>query len=162
MMRLRNSAFLIPTFDCTAVWRTLMSTATGGVYQPVDDGRPAIIVPVFDAYELIDLLAFDPRKPEQWWLRVGAVPLLGSDALGEQLLGKPLRVFKTPLAWLLAGLDGVVILDLQRAFPDLSAAQYGLAAENPTHERELRKALAEIATRRLPHVLVQALEREVA
>ena len=136
--------------------------AGGRLYQPIDGGLPAIVVPVMDGFELIDLLAFDPRAPDRWRLRLGAAALLGSDALDNQLLGKPLNIYRTPLAWLRAGLDGVVILDFGGAFVDLATAPNGLVAEDPQHQRELRAAMTERATRRLPRIAVRSVGREAA
>lgn len=124
-------------------------------YEPVQDGKPAIILPIFDSDELVDLLAFDPREPERWLLRLGGEPLLGRYALSDQLLGKPLHVYRTPLSWLKAGCDGVVILDPIRSYIDLATAQYGVAGENDAHTNELRRTLTETALHRLPRFLVR-------
>lgn len=140
---------------------------TGRFYQPVDDGAPAIIVPVLDAEELVDLLAFDPRRPERWWLRIGAVPLLGGDELAYLLLGpklfaEPLWVHRTPLNWLRNSCHGVVILDIDRGLGDLAIVPNGIAAEDAAHQRELKDRLARAAMRRLPNVIVAGPERKAA
>lgn len=80
-------------------------------------------------WELEDILAFNPNEPEKWWMRTGGAPLLGAGALSDQLLGKPLHVYRTPLSWLKGGCDGVVLLDLNRAFVDLVTAPNGLSAK---------------------------------
>ncbi len=82
------------------------------LYQPDDDGLEAVIVPVFDGGETVDLLAFRLSEPDRWWLRIGAAAFLGGDVLGDVALDEPVRAFKTPLSWLRAGApaDGLVIL----------------------------------------------------
>lgn len=141
---------------------------TGRFYQPVADGAPAIIVPVLDAEELVDLLAFDPRRPKRWWLRVGAVPLLGGDELAYLLLGpklfaEPLWVRRTPLGWLRNSCRGVVILDFVRALADLSAAPNGIVAEDGAHQREIKDRLSRVVMERLPNIIVRGSEgREAA
>lgn len=132
----------------------------GRFYEPTEYGAPAIIVPVMDGDELCDLLAFDPREPEKWFVRLGDEPLLGASALSNQLLGKPLHIFKTPLSWLQGGCDGVVLLDLNRAFVDLVTAPNGLVGEDGAHTDELRRMITETAMRRLPRFLVR--QREAA
>lgn len=105
-------------------------------------------------------MAFNPNEPEKWWMRTGGAPLLGAGALSDQLLGKPLHVYRTPLSWLKGGCDGVVLLDLSRAFVDLVTAPNGLVGEDGAHTDELRRMITETTMRRLPRFLVR--QREAA
>lgn len=93
-------------------------------FEPADNGDHAILLPVFDGYELWDLITFDPRAPEIWWCRIGGEPMLGCNWLGNADHTTTVRVFPNPLAWLQAGCAGVVILDKSKSFEDLSL--YGL------------------------------------
>lgn len=127
-------------------------------YEPDPDGDHAIVIPVMYDDELVDLLAFDARRPSDWFMRLGGEPLLGAGALADQLLEKPLHVYRTPLSWLQAGCDGVVILDLNRAFADLVTAPNGLVGEDDAHTDELRRIMTETARRRLPRFLVRLRE----
>ena len=127
----------------------------GRFYEPVTGGRPAIIVPVLDGGELADLLAFDPRRSGQWFVRLGSVPLLGADALADQLVGQRLHVYRTPLSWLQHGCDGIVPLDFNRAAIDLVTAQYGIVAEDDAHVGELQRAMIEAAQWRLPDIFLR-------
>lgn len=133
---------------------------TGRFYEPAIDGDHAIIVPVMDGDELVDLIAFDPRRPTEWFARLDSEPLLGASALSDQLLGKPLHIFWSPLTWLQASCDGVVILDFNRAFADLVTAPNGLVGEDDAHTDELRRVMTETALCRLPRFLVR--QREAA
>ena len=125
----------------------------GRFFEFHPDGEWAVIVPVIDVDELVDLIAFDPSKPEKWWYRVGGEHLLDGDALGDQLLGKPLHIFKTPLSWLIGGCGGVVVFDIERAFFDLRTAPNGIIGEDDIHTEELRRAMAKAALRNMPRFL---------
>ena len=122
-------------------------------YEPDPDGNYAIVIPVMDDDELADLIAFDVRRPAEWFVRLGGEPLLGASALADQLLEKPLHIFKTPLSWFRAGCDGVVILEPNRAFLDLATAPHGLVGEDDAHTDELRQMMTNTAARRLPRFL---------
>lgn len=126
---------------------------TGKFFEPHDAGEYAVIVPIMEGDEMVDLLAFNPRRPEKWWCRIGSERLLGST--DNQLLGKPLHVFRTPLNWLRAGCDGVVPLDFNRAFIDLRYAPNDIVAEDEEHGRELREAMRQAALWGFPKMLVR-------
>ena len=124
----------------------------GDLYQPDDDGLEAVILPCFDAGETSDLLAFAPDAPERYWLRLGQAAYLGGDALGDAVMDEPVRVFRSPLAWLRAGApaDGLVVLDDEIARREL--ADHLVAAEDLHHGRELRRRLSVPA--RHPRILI--------
>ncbi|MBF0251897.1 MAG: hypothetical protein HQL35_14845, partial [Alphaproteobacteria bacterium] len=68
------------------------------------------------AAEIRELVAFDPRDPGRWWLRLGGErwgPVwLGQDAVDwARAEGAPLTLYATPLDWLRAGCRGAVLLD---------------------------------------------------
>lgn len=128
---------------------------SGKFYEPHPDGDVAIIMPVIDIDELVDLLAFDPRTPGVWFQRIGGERLLGSDALLGQLLGNPLRVYRTPLSWLGRQREGVVIFDIARAFIDLKTAPNGIVGEDDEHTNELRRSMTQTALGRLPRFLTR-------
>lgn len=130
----------------------------GQHFQPHPDGRYAVIVPLVDFGELIDLIAFDPRDPTKWWFRLGGEPLLGASALAEQLISQRLHVYRTPLSWLQHGCDGVVPLDFNRAAIGLITAQNGIVAEDDAHVSELHRALTNAAQWRLPDIYLQKRE----
>ena len=66
--------------------------------------------------------------------------------------GRPLRLFRTPLTWLQAGCDGAVPLDLRRAACRLRDIDGPLAAEDPRHAADLRKAV--IGSLRLDRIVI--------
>ncbi len=98
---------------------------TGRLYMPSSAGDVAIIMPVwagpapsiYEAVEhprLADLLAWDPEEPRRWRYRQGAPgPVLGAGNLGlAHSEGWPITFELTPLAWLVAGCLGAVLLDI--------------------------------------------------
>lgn len=127
----------------------------GKFYEPHPDGEYAIILPVIDVDELVELVAFDPRTPEKWFQRLGGEQLLGGDALANQLLNKPLRIFRTPLSWMKGRCDGVVLFDIDRAFIDLKTAPNGIVGEDDAHTDEARRAMTQTALGRLPRFLTR-------
>lgn len=72
--------------------------AVRAVLLPVYWGAiPTEKTPVPDR-ELEDILAFDPREPEKYWLRRGDAPLLGAGALDGLYLGAELKIYRNPLS----------------------------------------------------------------
>ena len=86
-----------------------------GLFEFNDEGEPAIIVaegePETPGWgEVDDLIAFKTADPGSWWLRRGAVDLLGAYNITSWRLDS-LRIYETPLSWLQAGAKGICILD---------------------------------------------------
>lgn len=91
---------------------TSVTDAGGGQYVPDPDGSRALIVPVYDCGELVDLVAFNTITPERWLLRHGLGWALGlEEGLERFRWGDPLPLHKTPLDWLKAGCDGLCVID---------------------------------------------------
>src|SRR5262249_31201106 len=86
---------------------------------------------------IIDLLAFHARYPHRWALRRDAAEWLG--AIEPQYFApEPVHVWRSPLAWLRAGCQGIVILSRDAA----SACRGGIIAEDAEHAAELGGILA--------------------
>lgn len=78
------------------------------------DGKAAVVAPVLDRYsDLVDLVAFDPVAPCEWFMRHGDMcPILGARLLAyEAEMGREVKMFPTPSDWLFAHGDGVCVLD---------------------------------------------------
>ena len=112
----------------------------GNTYEPAPDGIPAWVIPCMDAGETCDLIALT-TDPVRWWLRLGLAAYVGGDALSDAVLDEPVRVFRTPLAWLRAGApaDGLVVLDHDIARREL--AYHSIVAEDLAHGLELDRLL---------------------
>jgi hypothetical protein len=100
-----------------------VETHRGGLFDIADDGALAVLLPVgeWDGLNWIldDIVAFYPDQPDRWWLRRGAVQILGSGNIRPEAVF-PLALHDTPLSWLQAGASGVCVIDW-RADPDVFA-----------------------------------------
>jgi hypothetical protein len=91
--------------------------------------------------EMVDAVAWRPDRPRTFARLAGVAWCLGEDAVMAARHGASLRVLRTPLAWLQAGAEGCVVLDRQRAWPELLSVRR-LIADDDAHARDLR-ALAQ-------------------
>ena len=84
---------------------------------PVYDADTPAWAPLEHRFDgLLDLFAFDPTRPDCWWLRRGQAPLLGSIYLDLALqVGCALPIYSNPLSWLRAEGEGLMILDWEMA-----------------------------------------------
>jgi hypothetical protein len=92
---------------------------TGELYEP-GPGPSALVIPACpladlgdddEDGDLGDLIAWLPSKPGRWWRRVGGLPILGLSHIERAgFFREALSVWSTPLRWLRASGEGVVIL----------------------------------------------------
>jgi hypothetical protein len=87
----------------------------------------------------VDLIAWT-TKPYRIGSWLGATPILGAENLPAPRLGKGLTVFPTPLDWLKAERDGVVIVDPAEARWVLIDEQ--LVVRDVAFARDLREKLS--------------------
>jgi len=102
---------------------------TSGFFEFHEYGEKALVIaegePAVPGWSLIeDLVAFQPGNPCRWWLRRGAVQLLGEHNLRSWKLGETV-LHATPLDWLQSGGEGVCVLDWKL---DPSVLLYGTGA----------------------------------
>lgn len=144
------------------IWRDLISAGPvlieGEAYQPHEDGQWCFLTPVLrvdlemwcclvwdcrfdpgvvwdEIAEVVDIVAWHPATPGRWARRTGL-----ADMLGEVAADEPVRVHRTPLAWLRAGGEGVCFLERNLTVVSLAlnvASQ--VIAEDKAHARELRE-----------------------
>ena len=134
-----------------------VTTATGGVFispirivpprffEPDPEGKPAAWCEVRDDFgSVVDVAAWSMRKPDRVVTLLGRAAVLGAEWAGDPasyLDGSPLRVFRTPLAWLQAQCEGVAVLDMAKAARFLiDTPTPRIAAEDDAHAREIIKA----------------------
>jgi hypothetical protein len=118
------------------------SNRNGGRHQIGIPGRIA------SEFAPVDLIAWTPRlNCTASWL--GRVALLGEDELLAPRLDdeQALMVHETPLAWLIAGRQGVVIVDPRKAAPILREAE-----PLKTHSIAFSRRILTLATLRTPRV----------
>ncbi len=112
----------------------------GKFYQP-DDGIMAVITPIIDGGEVVDLLAWNTDCPARWWTRTGAHWALGADALDRLWLGDRLKVFRSPRSWLQAGAPYNAVMVLDWDIARLHIPRVEIVAEDLEHGLELDRLL---------------------
>ena len=130
--------FGVPS-DITPICGIARVRSHGPFYEPDPNGNPAIIMPAMEGGEVADLVAFMPHRPNHFCVRLGACPLLGIDNMG--VWSEPLRVWRTPIDHLRAGLEGAVVLSWPGAIPLLRSCSE-LIPEDTQHGVEIRKRLS--------------------
>src|ERR1700730_2863611 len=104
-------------------------------FTPTHTGGLAIVLPVYDRAELVDFVAISRHDHSVWGCTTGAGQYIGSTTSHRKNNDSPLRVYKTPINWLLANCEG--ILPLSKSFyPHLQYA-YCIVAEGYEQAREL-------------------------
>ena len=88
-----------------------------GIFDFAEEGQRAYIHPVLSGpqySEIIDLVAWFPRRPDRWWTFKYLACPLGIEQLDfAEFEQKPAFLRRTPLSWLVAGGEGTCILDWQ-------------------------------------------------
>jgi hypothetical protein len=95
---------------------------------------------------ILDLLTFDPLKPEPWTLARDAVLVLG--AIEPQFLDPaPVPVHRTPVDWLRASGEGIVLLggDRHDRRRMLGCCRGGIVAGSPAHGAQLKMLMSQPA-----------------
>jgi hypothetical protein len=121
-------------------------------WQPSPDGRRLWCIPVRSIGmpaagapqhvvahgEMVDAIAFDPRRPEAWGLALGVATWLGC-APRQDIMPDPVPIHRDPLGWLRSRCDGLVLLgrDPLCAQTVLREMRH-ILAEDAEHRRELR------------------------
>lgn len=109
------------------------------LYEPDDEGEPQLVVPIFDGEDLIDFVAVWGKG--NWRRRTGAAIILGIDALYRPFgWAEPVAIYRSPVGWLYADGDGVVVLDWTAAAA-MHLRSRRLLPEDLGHARELRRRL---------------------
>src|SRR3546814_18058755 len=70
-----------------------------GRWWPSPDGATALLLPVLERDETVDLVAFHSSQTARWWWRIGCGSMLGADLPHDVRPLGPLRVVSTPLGW---------------------------------------------------------------
>lgn len=132
----------------------------GQHYQPVESGRPAIILPVSWSYapcelEPVDLVAWQPGRSDGWYLRKGDAVMLGEASIDRVMtVEEPLTLHQTPLDWIQAGLDGAVILDWCACLSLYLGNVRRIIADSPALARQTKRKLDEERCWPMPEIRV--------
>ncbi|SIN83513.1 hypothetical protein SAMN05443247_00078 [Bradyrhizobium erythrophlei] len=105
-------------------------------FTPTYKGEPAIVLPVRECGRVVDILAIARGDHNVWGCCTGAGQFVGSTAVHRKNLNSPLRVYKTPINWLLlANCEG--ILPLSKSFFPLLQQASSIIAEGFEHAWEV-------------------------
>jgi hypothetical protein len=104
-------------------------------FTPTHSGALAVVFPVYEKFRLVDLLAISRHDHSVWGCLTGAGQFVGSTAVHRKNLNIPLRVYKTPINWLLANCEG--ILPLSKSFFPLLQHAPTIIAEGYEHACEI-------------------------
>jgi hypothetical protein len=139
----------------------------GGLYEPAGEGAESAIRAWIFPTNLLgtvrratpeDLIAITQRPPHRWRLRRGAATVLGAHEIERRSFApprawhkdvldgpteEPLRLWKTPLAWLKAGCRGAVVLDWRAAAVDLLGIWTPIIAEDLGHGLDVQARLSQ-------------------
>lgn len=150
-------------------------------FAPAGAGRKAVImvcdlVAAESGADITDLLAFNPRKPSSWWLRLDMTDWLGGweidrrsvSGLGGALYlaptgepcsytEEPIPIWRNPLSWLAAGCVGAVPLTAT-AKQDIRFLDCPVIAEDIAHGEEIQEALRQ-PYRPIPPILIREHRR---
>ena len=97
-----------------------------------------------DGETTVDLMAWPLDKPDQFACALGRADGLGLWQVrnpATYFAGRPLQVWRTPLAWLQASCLGAVVFDTSSARSWLSAAPGLIAGQDIAHARGLARLL---------------------
>ena len=102
-------------FAAHLVGMSPIQTHRSGLYDLDATGdRWAVLLPCGEHdglnWSLEDIVAFHLDQPDRWWLRRGAVQILGSRNIRTEPVF-PLALHDTPLSWLQAGARGACVID---------------------------------------------------
>jgi hypothetical protein len=116
-------------------------------FTPTPAGGLAIVLPVYERCNLVDLLAISRHDHSVWGCVVGAGQYIGSTTNGRTNRDNPLRVYKTPINWLVANCDG--ILPLSKSFFPFMQHAKSIIAEGYEHACEIEELAFMAPTHRL-------------
>lgn len=152
----RHLAFLTGSGD---VGRMRVEFGRDGFWSPIDGGGvQALVLPVLDGPMLVDMVAFSPLSPDHWYLRRGDGRILGSGSgMADWDTGiEEIRIFATPMDWMMAGGDGICVLTWdERAIRDLMfmGGRVRLMADSPALAEHIEEQMKSVPM--LPDVGVQ-------
>ncbi|SHG69588.1 hypothetical protein SAMN05444169_3707 [Bradyrhizobium erythrophlei] len=104
-------------------------------FTPTHTGGLAVVLPVYEDFRMVDLLAISRHDHSVWGCVTGIGQYIGSTAQGRTKLDSPLRVYKNPINWLLANCEG--ILPLSKSFFPLLQHAPCIIAEGYEHACEI-------------------------
>ena len=116
-------------------------------FEFAPEGTSCLIVPAFEANQIVDLVALPLARMSRWRVLTGRAWALGQGpdhpASPVRLYARPLRLHRTPLEWLVASADGAVVLNWTAAKQRRDQfADRLLIASDKEHATEIERKLA--------------------
>jgi hypothetical protein len=133
----------------------------GNVFEEASDGQRALTFPIHDCGKFIDFAAWRPRTGQLGtWCGVGFA--IGQDQIFNPATyfdGGALRVHRTPLDWLRADRDGIVIVKPELTYAYLRNVRR-LSFADPAHARHVERWLE--PPRGGPELLIEVVKELAA
>ena len=142
----------------------------GAFFDLDPNGVEAAVVEVFaeDAATTIDMVAWLPDSPSQWWTALGAAPALGlahATNRATYAMGLPLQIYRTPEEWLCETCHGVVMLDMAAGVEWMTTLPLAetIAVRDDAHARQVDKARRRMGLSRHQRLVIPVQDlKEVA
>ena len=104
-------------------------------FTPGCKSEMAIVLPVFEDHRLVDLLAIARHDHSIWGCVTGAGRYIGSTLADRNDCATPLKLYRTPITWLLNNCAGILPLS-KSFFPSLQQA-VSILADGYDHALEI-------------------------
>lgn len=134
-------------------------------WTPIETGRALVVTPLEEEGQTVDLIAFDIKEPDVWFLRTGAGWALGHAAIDAALFGwdasdQRLELHATPFDWLRAGCSGACVTQWT---PESRAAVRQVEAIDVTSPKFARALRLELTRPpRIPEIEVRGFKTRAA
>ncbi|MCB4862335.1 hypothetical protein K7W03_22345, partial [Sphingobium sp. PNB] len=134
-------------------------------WTPSDDGQRLIITPLEEGGQIVDLIAFDIKTPDVWYLRTGNGFALGAESIeaashGWGAADQRLILHATPMDWLRSSCFGACVTqwtaESRAAVRQVPAIDVG----SPKFARALRLELTRPP--RIPEIEVKGMQSRAA
>jgi len=127
----------------SAVQILQVKTHTDGSFVFDRQGELALVAKIHDAHgDLTDLVAWQPERPGQWWLRHGDIAVLGAHNLAvAAYYGDGIRLHGTPQDYFSTHQSGVCVLLWSAPLDGLFDGVGMIQCHSPDLQKRLETAL---------------------
>lgn len=134
------------------------------MWQPCEGGTTMLTIAVVEDDTVIDIVAFDPAQPGQWFMRKGAAWALGLDEI-ETVCGTfegeaVIELHATPFDWLRTDMAGVCVLEWTDQARATIRDLHHIQVRDQRYAQALRLELSRAP--RLPEITYQGQSRRAA
>lgn len=136
-------------------------------WQPADDGKIMVVTPLIEESQVVDLIAFDIKAPDIWYLRTGYGWALGathiediSRNLGWSETQQWVDLCATPLEWLRGNAAGACVTQWTNEARETLRLHQQIHVTSPKFARALRLELTRPP--RIPEIEVSGVQSRAA